>query len=891
MLQLKNIVKQYRTGDLVQNALNDVSLNLRDNEFISILGPSGSGKTTLLNIIGGLDHYDSGDLIIDGISTKKYKDRAWDSYRNHTIGFVFQSYNLIPHQTVLANVELALTISGIKSKERRQRAIDALKEVGLEEHMHKRPNQLSGGQMQRVAIARALVNDPKILLADEPTGALDTETGIQVMEILKKVADKRLVVMVTHNPELAETYSTRIVKLRDGKIVDDSNPFIVEEKAEETDSKKVVTFGKSKMSFLTSLGLSFNNLRTKKARTIITSVAGSIGIIGIALILALSNSANEYIMKIQRETMESYPITIDAHTYSYEDFIWYDDNNASEAVTVDGKVTPIIEDDSFIDYQPKEIKNNLGRFLKYLNDPDKHIEQYLGSGSIIPVYNTKFLLYTTDPTGKTINTAGNVDADGPETTSYPSEMYALPQGRDSTISKKTRENYQLLYGEWPENADECVIIVDQNGGLSAQKMAQYGFISGKDYEELNENPLLVRTKALSYEDICKKEFTILPNAYKYVKTKNGYEYVPDSDARTAELIKKYGIKMKITGVLSVNENASQSFNYYGYYYGDNPMIGYTYKLTNRIIDDTSQSEIVKAQLSNEKMNVINGLQFDELDSAALAKSIRVLLKNLSQEEKEEYAFLAEQSDFSGGIGNTRKESDTVASFDKWIDLQKDEDIINLAVYYFNIATTMKDTLSQLGYVDYDEPVSLVIYPDTFEGKEGFMKLMDDYNSTGDMTDVISYTDYIKEYTEQISNLINTVSGILIAFVAVSLVVSCIMIGIITHISVLERTKEIGILRALGASKGNISQVFNAETFIIGLLSGLIGVGVAALLCIPAGAIITSMGMLETGTLNVVIPVVPALILIVISTFITMIGGYIPAKSASRKDPVVALRTE
>ena len=435
MLQIKNVSKRYKTGELVQMALDDVSLNLRDSEFISILGPSGSGKTTLLNIIGGLDRYDSGDLVIDGISTKKYNSKAWDSYRNHSIGFVFQSYNLIPHQTVLSNVELALTISGIKKNKRKQMAIDALKEVGLEEHLHKRPNQLSGGQMQRVAIARALVNDPKILLADEPTGALDTETGIQVMEILKKVAEKRLVVMVTHNPELAEQYSTRIVRLKDGKITGDSNPFEVEEK--EENNEKVVTFGKSKMSFLTSLLLSFNNLRTKKARTIITSVAGSIGIIGIALILALSNGVNEYISVVQRETMESYPIMIDGSTYDYSDYFDHIDNaERVETEQVNGSITPVVEDyDSDYYYTPKEKKNNLSKFLKFLNAHEKNLDEYIGTGSMITVYNKQFFAYSTDKTGKLIDTEGT--GDFRYSYYYGNDSFSeLAQGRESVRSNK-----------------------------------------------------------------------------------------------------------------------------------------------------------------------------------------------------------------------------------------------------------------------------------------------------------------------------------------------------------------------------------------------------------------------------------------------------------------------
>ena len=894
MLQIQHISKQYRTGDLVQMALNDVSLNLRDNEFISILGPSGSGKTTLLNIIGGLDRYDSGDLVIDGVSTKRYNSKAWDSYRNHSIGFVFQSYNLIPHQNVLANVELALTISGIKRSERKQRAIDALKEVGLEEHMHKRPNQLSGGQMQRVAIARALVNDPKILLADEPTGALDTETGIQVMEILKKVAEKRLVVMVTHNPELAEQYSTRIVRLRDGKITDDSNPFDVPEN--NTDNNKVVTFGKSKMSFATSLSLSFNNLRTKKARTIITAIAGSIGIVGIALILALSSGVNEYIMQIQKDTMESYPITIDASTYDYTDYFEHIDN-AEEPVTeqTDGSITPVIQDySSDYFYTPKEKKNNLSKFLKYLNAPQNNVEQYIGTGSIISVYNTQFIVYTKDKDGKIINTEGNMDYEFSFFGNY--GYYALPQGRDSTVSKKTKESYELVYGDWPEEADECVLVTDYDGGISAENLTKLGYYTDEEYQKMTADRSLIKKNALSYEDICKKELIVLPAAYKYEKNSDGFfEFVPDSSKKAQSLLDNNGIKLKVKGIIKPVSSQDPMSYMMGGYDNSSQLVAYTYKLTDKLLEACANSPVIKAQLDSPEVSVLNGIEFmDDTNADVVAADMRKLLKNLSDDDKLNYKDIVTAANIHTGIGSVEKTDDSQFPkvFDKWVDSQSDSDIIMFGTSYLQITTSLKDTLDKIGYSNADEPVSLVIYPDTFEGKQGIMNLLDQYNENAGMDgDTIEYFDYIKELTEQISTIINTISGILIAFVAVSLVVSCIMIGIITHISVLERTKEIGILRALGASRGNISQVFNAETFIIGALSGLFGIIAAALLCIPANLIVNSMIMMEVSTINIAVPFIPALILIGISILITMFGGLIPASAASRKDPVVALRSE
>ena len=889
MLQLRNISKQYKTGELVQMALDDVSLDLRDSEFISILGPSGSGKTTLLNIIGGLDRYDTGDLIIDGVSTKRYNSKAWDSYRNHSVGFVFQSYNLIPHQSVLANVELALTISGVKGGERRQRAVDALREVGLEEHIHKRPNQLSGGQMQRVAIARALVNDPKILLADEPTGALDTDTGLQVMEILKKVAEKRLVVMVTHNPEIAEKYSTRIVKLRDGRVTDDSNPFHAPEN--NVDTEKVITFGKSKMSFITSLALSFNNLRTKKARTVITSIAGSIGIIGIALILALSSGVSDYISKVQRETMESYPITIDGTTYDYSDYFdMLDEQEQTYTEQNNGTITPIIYDDSddFF-YTPKEKKNNLSKFLKFLNAPENELDKYIGTGSVISVYNTRFMVYTKDKDGTLKNIDGNTE-NAYFYYNQPDGFNALPQGRTETVSKKTKESYDLIYGTWPEQADECVIVTDSSGGISASDLVKLGYYTQEEFEKMSEDKSLAKKMALEYKDICSKEFTFLPFAYKYQKDEKGYfKFVSDSSENAESMINEHGIKIKVTGIIkpvSQNDPVSMVTNY------SKLLVGYTYKLTDMIIQDSSRSEVVQAQLASKDRSVLYDIEFTDIDETEVtAENIRKVIKSISDEEKLEYRDMVIAENSSSIIGKYKKYTDeeVVKMFEKWIDKQSDSYVLMIGNYSLGIMTNLQDTLEQIGYCDKDEPFSLVIYPDTFEGKQGIMDLLEKYNMTASDNDRIEYYDYLQEITNQIASIINTVSGILIAFVAVSLVVSCIMIGIITHISVLERTKEIGILRALGASRKNISQVFNAETFIIGLFSGLMGIGITLLLLIPINEIVHAIA--DNTSVNAVLPLDGAVILVVLSVILTLIGGLIPSKKAAKKDPVTALRTE
>ena len=863
MLQVKHVFKHYKTGDFIQVALNDVSLNLRDNEFVSILGPSGSGKTTLLNVIGGLDHYDDGDLIINGTSTKKYKDKDWDSYRNHTIGFVFQSYNLIPHQTILANVEMALTISGVSKGKRKKMAIAALEEVGLKDHMHKKPNQLSGGQMQRVAIARALVNNPDILLADEPTGALDTETSIQIMNLLKKVAEDRLVVMVTHNPELAEAYSTRIVRLMDGHIIGDTDPFEVAEQ----EIKSTGNMGKAGMNFFTSLALSANNLMTKKARTILTAFAGSIGIIGIALILSLSSGVNNYIDDIQKETMTSYPITIDASTYDMSS-MFSTRLDASDFEDKSGRT------EVYADYTQMEseailtsglVENDLTAFKRYIEDPDSEINQYIGENGVVYTYDVKFDVFSYDSDGSFVNSDSDPD-DLTEGTSLTSTSYAwmslFSGGSETTaanfsqimagskgdcVSPVVEENYDLIYGEWPDAYDEVVLVLDSDNSITAETLYQLGLMTGAEYVEATEtynDGGSVDPMTYSYEEICQHEFYLVTYCDRYQKNDYGtYTYVEDLDEN---YLRNHSTTLKIVGIIKAAEDANNA--------NITTTVAYTNLLTDYIIEHTDASQVVIDQEANQDTNLMTGLPFEEDDDQVKIETAAqyLMAMNLYDESMEE--------DY------------LITIYDKYI-----------------AGDSYEDVMTSLGKVSYDAPSSISIYTDSFEDKEAISDCIEDYNKTVSEDEQITYVDYVSLLTGSITSIINVISYVLIAFVAVSLVVSCIMIGIITHISVLERTKEIGILRALGASKGNISQVFIAETVIIGLISGLIGVGVTALLNIPINAIIAALSGMDS--VKSVLPVGAAVILVLISMGITVLGGIIPAKKAAKKDPVTALRTE
>ena len=1146
MLQIQHIYKEYRTGNLVQKALDDVSLNLRDNEFVAILGPSGSGKTTLLNIIGGLDRYDSGDLIINGISTKKYKDRDWDSYRNHTIGFVFQSYNLIPHQTVLSNVELALTISGIGKEERRKRAIDALKKVGLGEQLHKRPSQMSGGQMQRVAIARALVNDPDILLADEPTGALDSDTSIQVMDLLKEVAKDRLVVMVTHNPELAEEYATRIVNLRDGKIRSDTDEYIVDEQTLKEPEHK--NMGKSSMSFLTALALSFNNLKTKKARTLLTSFAGSIGIIGIALILALSNGVNGYIQSIEEETLSEYPLQIQSTGFDITSMMvgntGTDDKSkdSSGKKNKDGQVKVM---EMVTNMFSKMNTNDLKSLKKHLEKDNDALKSY--TNAVEYDYDVDPQIYREDSDGvrqvhpdKSFSSIG-IGADSGANSMMSSMMstnvfYRMP--KNTSLYEK---QYDVKAGRWPKKYNECVLVLSQDGGMSdfllytlglRDQMELDDMIKAFASEEEIKTPSSLGT--YTYKDILNKKFKLV-NQADYYEYDSQYKVWKDK-SDNAEYMKKLvadGEDIKIVGIVQPAEGSKATALNMG--------IGYPYSLMTHVAEEAKNSEIVKQQKASPDINVFTGEKFGE-DSGDNGLDMNSLFS--VDEDALQKAFSMGDTDLAGSLGNSLdfskavnlqdafkldvkvkpggmqkmavslmegyqayakthpeadyshlgdnfseylktdgakqimkkyfskilKESgkvtiteekvqklltDIMQGFEKYVkdqgigdisadqygtyfrqylqtaeakqiitdwvnDLYKDVDIEiseadlqamaqelaagylsyaqekgyadvtkmgeNFAAYLgtadgkqrlsnglsetldmkslesqlssgmnaymkqamgayaksfgnaletqigqnlqsvmtdamkidtdafakafqFNMteddltelmmsmsgtaSATYDSNLQKLGYADFAKPSEIDIYPKDFESKEQVVDYLDCYNKkmekAGKDEQVISYTDVVGTLMSSVTDIVNTISYVLIAFVAISLVVSSIMIGVITYISVLERKKEIGILRAIGASKRNVSQVFNAETFIIGLCAGLIGIGLTLLLLLPGNMIIHAVA--DNSNVNAVLPVIPALVLIALSVVLTLLGGLIPSKKASKSDPVTALRTE
>ncbi len=910
MLQIKNISKEYVTGDLHQTALDKVSLNLRDNEFVSILGPSGSGKTTLLNIIGGLDRYDSGDLIINEISTKNYKDRDWDSYRNHTIGFVFQSYNLIPHQSILSNVELALTISGISRKERRKKAKKALEDVGLGNQLHKKPNQMSGGQMQRVAIARALVNNPDILLADEPTGALDTETSVQVMELLKNVAKDRLVVMVTHNPELAATYSNRIVKLCDGKIIDDSNPFEVNENLIDKIVNK--NMGKSSMSVFTSLSLSFNNLWTKKARTLLTSFAGSIGIIGIALILALSTGVNTYIDDIQKSTMASYPVTIESQTIDLTT-IMMENSKVAADVEVNHKLNGVYSNGKTLEMASNVTtsitKNNLTEFKKFLEDENSGVQQYVGENGIVYSYNTNFNVFTYDENKTLVNTDGSTLTKESESlnminsavmsnsTGFSTSMTGnssnfdelIPGQKGKLISSAVTDNYTVLHGSWPKEFNEIVLVLDKNNEISSTVLYQLGILPTKEYKKIEKKiqegkDVALKSKHWKYSEICEKEFYLIPACDTFEeKDDETFVDISNDEDKIKKIIKK-AVKLKICGVVKPNSDTDNLTI--------NGTVGYTKKLTDYVIEYTNKSDVVKAQKSNKKVNVLNGLKFSPKKDSVKIEDTKTYLTNLGVSEKAQMCKTLMKA--SGADEQTMQhlsaldETQLALMLDNYLQNPDDEALLQIYDNYIS-AGSYDENMTNFGYVSLDAPSAINIYTDSFEDKDFISQAIDDYNKTATEENQITYIDYVGLLMSSVTTIIDVISYVLIAFVAVSLIVSSIMIGIITYISVLERTKEIGILRAIGASKKNISQVFNAETFIIGLCSGILGVGVSWLAIIPINIIVHKLTGIET--VNAILPIDSAVVLIILSVILTLIGGLIPAKKAAKKDPVTALRSE
>ena len=920
MLQLKNIVKSYTVGELTQVALKGISLNFRENEFVSILGQSGSGKTTMLNIIGGLDRYDSGDLVINGISTKKYRDVDWDAYRNTSIGFVFQSYNLIPHQNVLSNVEMALTLSGVSRKERRRRAMEVLEKVGLQDHVHKKPNQLSGGQMQRVAIARALINNPDILLADEPTGALDTETSIQIMNLLKQIAEEKLVIMVTHNPELAENYSTRIVNLKDGQIISDTDPYaIADERVEE---KLIKNPKRISMSFWTSLGLSFANLRTKIGRTILTSFAGSIGIIGIALILALSTGMNQYITRVQKETMTSYPITISSQTIDATSIMQL---RTQMMGLSSQKETKEDDDKVHTDYQSLKqsdavannlIQNNLAEFKKYLDNPASEIHQYVGENGIIYSYNVNFDVYAQNPNQQLINTnieldGGNGNSNRPRMFNFAnmgvnnqsaknfSEMVAGTGGQP--ISSVVTDSYDMVAGSWPTSYNEVVMVLNENNGIPVQSMYQLGFITKEQYTAA-KNQLANKQDGedftISYENLLQKTFYLVPSSENYLKNENGsFSQIKNPEYDSEGLMNK-SIPLKVTGIIRPKEDAKNATI--------NTAVAYTNLLTNYVIDRANESAIVQAQKNTPEINVLNGVRFNATTDEEKIQDTKKYLLNLSEDEKVNMYQLILYYD---GKSQNQEINEDTNSFDmnafSKLSMNPQSSMSSMLENYLNDSPntttllaiyndyiggkSLEKNLASFGAVSYESPSSISIYADSFENKDAIGKEIENYNNSVGEDSKISYTDYVALMTSSLTTIINGISYVLIAFVAVSLIVSSIMIGIITYISVMERTKEIGILRALGASKKNISQLFNAETFIIGIFSGILGISITLLLLIPINNVIQTISKIED--LSAVLPLESAGVLILISIVITVIGGFIPSRSAAKKDPVEALRTE
>ena len=841
MLQLQHISKVYHTANQEFHALKDISIRFRENEFVSILGQSGSGKTTLLNIIGGLDQYTSGDLLIQGKSTKQFKDRDWDSYRNHTIGFVFQSYNLIGHQTALSNVEIAMTLSGVSKAERKKRAIEALERVGLKDHLYKKPSQMSGGQMQRIAIARALVNNPKVVLADEPTGALDSETSVQIMELLKDIAKERLVIMVTHNPELAKTYSTRIVQVLDGNILSDSNPYEPTEEKTQGD----IQFTKTKMNFLTALALSFNNLLTKKGRTFLTAFAGSIGIIGIALILALSNGVSDYVKKVQEDTLVSLPLTISEQNQSnllatspdLSDKP-YKDNNELGVNTV---LTKLLK---------KQIgKNDLASFKKYLEENASQVEAL--TKDVRYQYNLQPYIYESDTSNGPKSILPSTLADEVETSNQTMKGYLHNIDYWSELSSDTNmleSQYDVLEGRLPTDKSEIVLIADENNEISDLLLYSLRF---KDPSELNDAKKLdeLGSQTYQYSDFIGKTFKAVVNTNRFVKENNQWINKIDDKSYMKTQIEN-GLELKIVGVLRQKEGTRSSVN--------SPSGGVAY--TSALIDYTSEqiqnSDIVKEQEANPTINVFTGKEFAKdpkpFNSADLTEEEKIQLAKMTPEQQAQY----------------------------------------VQQYNDNLAATYEENLAKLGVIDKSKPAAIEFYTSSFQQKQELKDFINAYNTAkkdaGEDDKVLAYSDDIQTIMSSITTMVGVITTVLVGFVAISLIVSSIMIAIITYISVLERTKEIGILRAMGASKKDIRRIFTAETAIEGFISGVLGIAITLLATIPINAVVSKMTNVE----NVAqLPWEAALILIGISIVLTMLAGLIPSRIAAKKDPVESLRSE
>lgn len=872
MLQLKNITKDYPVGGSKVQALRGVSVSFRRNEFVSILGPSGCGKTTLLNIIGGLDRYTDGDLIIKGVSTKKYKDRDWDSYRNHSVGFVFQSYNLIPHQSVLSNVELALTLSGVSKKERRARARKVLERVGLGDQLSKRPNQLSGGQMQRVAIARALVNDPSILLADEPTGALDSETSLQIMELLKEVAKDRLVIMVTHNPELAQDYSTRIIRLLDGKVLDDSMPYDGVEEAEAAEKKK-----KPSMSFFTALSLSLNNLMTKKTRTALISFAGSIGIIGIALILSLSNGVQNLIDRTERETLSSYPILLEKTSVDLSSMMNMDGAVRDDTPRDSEHVYSVNVMTGMMDAMASGSKaNDLAAFKAYLESGKSGIEDL--TSDITYSYATPMNIYRITESGKVIQTNPNqlfndlgMMADSGLANAMSSSMSMNMNVWSQLLSNEDllASQYEIVAGRMPESYNEVVLSVSDDNEIADFSLYSLGLLDASALQETliaaakgEEYQINTETHVYSFDDLLNLEFKLLTNTDVFVKENGVWVDKSDDEAYLLSLLNA-SESIRIVGILRPAEDAT-AVSVTG-------MIGYRADLMTHLMEKVNTSDIVLEQMANPEIDVFTGRPFASVEAKSYTMdeftSFVATLPEAQQAEMNAYA----QQMLSSGMS----ENDVATQ------------LMN-SMTGTSTNASYQGNLERMGVADPDVPSAISIYPIDFEAKDKISDLIAEYNAALPEEEQLIYTDYIGLMISSITTIINAVSYILIAFVSVSLIVSSIMIGIITYISVLERTREIGVLRSIGASKRDISRVFNAETLSIGLCSGLFGIGITLLLLLPINAIIKSLTSLSGVA---ILPTAGALILIAISMLLTFIAGLIPARIASKKDPVIALRTE
>ena len=971
MLKLVSIKKDYTVGDFTVHALKGVDLGFREHEFVAILGHSGCGKTTLLNIIGGLDQYSSGDLVINGKSTRNFTDGDWDTYRNHSIGFVFQSYNLIPHQTVLSNVELALTLSGVGPTERRARATAALEKVGLGDQLNKKPNQMSGGQMQRVAIARALVNDPDILLADEPTGALDSETSVQIMEILKEIAKDKLIVMVTHNPELANTYASRIIRLKDGLIVGDSDPFDVVEAENKGPIGK-----KTSMRFFTALSLSMNNLMTKKARTLLTAFAGSIGIIGIALIMSLSNGIQNYIDKVQEDTLSSYPITINAENMDMMTMMTSMMGAQADSGTLRHEKDAVYSSAVLYNmvnniFASSGGSNNLAAFRDYLEAEDSEIRQYISS--VQYSYDVDLTPYAEDVKGhigktdaaQIIQTAMSASFGGDYSSYFSTygQMFStldvwqemLPGEHGELINPLLKQQYEVLYGRWPNNYSEVVLIVNENNEVSDLVLYSLGLKSNDSIAEsmnavVTAEELDATVESWSYEEICDKSFRYIFPADRFQLNEETGEYVDLSEEELGlRTLYNNGLEIKIVGIIRKDGDALS-----GMLSGS---VGYPHALVEHIAAESKQKDLVKRQLADPEHEVFTGLPFLDREDEAMTKTRKAdaakeyiaaadtqqlaelyvqymcepddeYLQQMIDEQMEgttredienlvltsypEYAAMLSQMDDAtlnaymdqmiGEQARAQYAEQMRAMYAELTDEELAEDFHLLSLeekdylwIYENAmppvyaTSSLKDTLKKLGYVDLDTPSAINIYASSFENKDSIGEAIEHYNDSVSEEDQISYTDVVALLMSSITTIINVISYVLIAFVAISLVVSSIMIGIITYISVLERTKEIGILRAIGASKRDISRVFNAETFIIGLTAGVIGIVVTLLLNIPINIIVHDL----TGimALNSTLPPIGGAALVAISVVLTYIAGLIPSGLAAKKDPVEALRTE